>query len=386
MTYYSTRRHYSRHSPVQQIKRNKTGLELKKVHLRCLANRQIRVHYVTFSRTKKAFACRHKGHTLISTFARLTAVLSAAFLISAALLDTPGQAAPTASKAASYIPGVSLVPDVFQPDGVTPRTYNTAQGPSLWTPGLPVLQGDKIKLNVFAATGGVELRVIIVRLDNVKIADVSAAPWNTVLDSARLAPGSHMVEVWAQSGGDRPQAVTKTLSFYVARQLDAKYLVQGTQQLLSNGTVATLPLDAPGQISLLAPDAAPEPPAFLKGQTADSEAQIAVYARSAASVAPLATSGVPVTGIAVTINEPTLFAVQPTLGSTATRYAYAIVRDGQVSSVSEQPLDFQSQMVRIQRYANGQGLHPGTLTLWFWGIDTAGRPSAPVKAQIQIPG
>ena len=48
----------------------------------------------------------------------------------------------------------------------TDRTYNTPQGLSLWMNSLPIQQGDKIKLNVFAATGGADLKQIIVRLDN----------------------------------------------------------------------------------------------------------------------------------------------------------------------------------------------------------------------------
>ena len=232
----------------------------------------------------------------------------------------------------SYIPGISLVPEVLEADGVTDRTYNTPQGPTLWTNGLPIQQGDKIKLNVFAATGGSELQEIKIRLDNVKIADIAAAPWHTVLNTATLQPGYHMVEVWALASGNKPQSTTRTLSFFIAHQMDAKYLVQGTQQILTNNAVTNVPLEGGADTG----DTAPLLPDFLKDQPTDAAATVMISARSAASANEA--GGAAVTGGAATINEPTLFAVQPAPGSTATQFAYALVRDGGTFNASTKPL------------------------------------------------
>ena len=117
------------------------------------------------------------------------------------------------------MPGVTLVPDVLLADGQTPRIYDTPQGTTFWKEGLPVQQGDKVKLNVFVATGGADLKEIKVRLDNAPVADITTSPWNTVIDTASLSTGSHMIEVWAQATGDPPQSSTKQLSFFVLKQL-----------------------------------------------------------------------------------------------------------------------------------------------------------------------
>lgn len=306
------------------------------------------------------------------------AVSGAALFLVPALLGMGTLTAPVQAKGSvSYIPGISLVPEVLQPDGVTDRTYNTPQGLSLWTESLPVLQGDKVKLNVFAATGGSELKEIKIRLDNTKIADVTSAPWHTVLDTATLQPGYHMVEVWALASGDKPQSATKTLQFFVTKQLQPALVptteVKGIQQQRTNGATTETNLSD-----------TPQPPDFLKGQTPDPAATVTISARSAASSAD--TGGTPVMDAPVTINEPTLFIIQPATGSTATKYAYALVRDGMTFASSDKPLSTSYDRVRIeQRTDTEPGLRSGTVTMWVWGINAQGQPSEPVKTVLNIP-
>ena len=292
----------------------------------------------------------------------------------------------------AYKPGVAIVPEVLMPDGQTARTYNTTNGLSLWTNTLPVVQGDKVKINVFAATGGAELKEIIVRLDNKKIADIASAPWNTLLDSTMLGSGHHMIEVWAQSTGDHPQSTTQTLMFYVAPQLAAQYVPQqpgltpitqvaGTQQSLVGSNLTTIPL--PGENNA---DTAPTLD-YLKDKTVDSNAQVAVYARSSMTGVEAGTGGgTMVTGATITVNEPTLLAVQPTPGSTASQFAYALVRAGRVVYAAPNPYDVTQFRVRVQKLnASGTGLASGPVTLWVWGVDKAGQPSEPVKTVLNIP-
>nr|MDQ2687605.1 hypothetical protein [Armatimonadota bacterium] len=123
-----------------------------------------------------------------------TGTLVGALLLTSVMGVGMAPQAALAKSRVSYKPGVAIVSEVMDAKGQQ-RTYNTPNGPSLWTDGLPIQKGDKIKLNVFAATGGAELGRIIVRLDNAKIAQIPKAPWNTVLDTAQMATGPHMVEV-----------------------------------------------------------------------------------------------------------------------------------------------------------------------------------------------
>ncbi len=311
-----------------------------------------------------------------------TGRLVSALLIAAMLGGAVAPITAHAKGKVSYAPGVSLVPEVLTSDGVTDRTYNTPQGLSLWMNSLPIMQGDKIKLNVFAATGGADLKQIIVRLDNARLPGmpITAAPWNTVLDTTTLATGYHMVEVWAQATGDK--ATTKTLSFFVTKQLDAKYLVQGSQQLQANGQTTEIPLEGqttPGSDT-------PQAPSFLQGQPTDANAAVTITARSAASATDTTTGGAAVSDGSYTINEPTLFFIQKAAGSTATSFAYALVRDGVTFSASATPLPTAYQAIRIQKRTDTTpGLRSGTVTMWVWGIDAQGQPADPVKTQLTIP-
>ncbi len=310
-------------------------------------------------------------------------------MIGFGILHAPALAA--GKSTVSYAPGVSLVPEVLLPDGTTPRMYNTTNGLSLWTNTLPVVQGDKVKLNVFAATGGAELKEIIVRVDNTKIADLAAAPWKTNLDTAKLGTGHHMVEVWAQSTGNHPQATTQTLMFYVASELAGQFVPQppkqkvaGSLQQQNGGQTSTLPL--PGENGFIGTDTPPVLD-FLKGQSLDTNAQVMVYAHSAASGTPAqAGSGTLVTGSTLTVNEPTLLSVKPSSGSSAVQFAYALVRDGQVGYVSPAAFDMTRYQVRIEKLNSaGAGLGAGTITLWVWGINKAGQPAEPTKTVLNIP-
>ncbi len=306
-----------------------------------------------------------------------------AILFAPLLLSVGLAASPVAAKSSiSYKPGISLVPEVFRPDGVTDETYTTSQGLSLWTSDRPIPRGDKMKLNVFAATGGGELREIKIRLDNVLIADVAKAPWQMTLDTAKLATGFHMIEVWAVATGNNPQSTTQTLEFKVdpAVQVAGIQIAQGP-----NGQQVENPL--PGSDATAADtfsDAPPQLPDYLKNQTQNGDATVTVAVRSAASSER--TGGAAITDAPVTVNEPTLFIVQPTPGSTATRYAYALVRDGVTVSTAPQVLRTAYDLVRIERRTDTQaGLRPGKVTMWIWGIDKQGDYSNPVKTYLDIP-
>jgi len=301
----------------------------------------------------------------------------------------PAQAAGKGTVA--YVPGVSVVPEVLLPDGVTPRTYNTTNGLSIWTNTLPVVQGDKVKVNVFAATGGADLKQIIVRLDNTRIASIAAAPWKTVLDTTKMATGYHMIEVWAQGTGDHPQSTTKTLTFYVASQLASAYIpqpaavkVSPSLQSLNNGHSSTLSVAGEGDTAN--EDTPPAPLSFMAGKATDSSAQVAVYARSSVSGDAAPGTGTLVSGATITINEPTLLEVRAAPSSTATQFAYALVRDGRVVYASPSAYTLSQFRVRVEKLTTaGTGLSAGTVALWVWGINASGQPSEPTKTLLNIP-
>lgn len=302
-------------------------------------------------------------------------------LLLASVLGVVAMPMASAKSRVTYKPGVALVPEVLQADGHQ-RTYNTPKGLSLWMDSLPIKMGDKIKLNVFAATGGSDLGRIIVRVDNARIAEIQKAPWNTVLDTSTMAPGYHMVEVFAETAGDRPQSTTKTQTFFITREIPGQYVVTqpniqvaGSSQLLGGPEVN--PANAIGNV-----------PAFLRDQTPDPNAQVVVYARSGAGPTDAATTGGSLVGdMPVTINEPTLFIIQAAPGSTATNYAYALVRNGMVISAPAEKYELNFRAIRIQkRSATAAGLGSGPVTMYVWGVDGEGRPSsAATKVQMQIP-
>ena len=317
-------------------------------------------------------------------------------LLAALLLGAGLAASPATAKGVSYKPGISLVPEVFRPDGVTDDMYETGQGLSLWSAvnagsstvntGMamdhPVPQGDKVKLSVFAATGGGELKEIKIRLDNVLIADIAKAPWHTTLDTEKLGNGVHMIEVWAVATGDNPQSTTQTLSF----QVDPAFLVKGIQEAQGpNGqsvenVLSGTPAGTPDTFS----DAPPKLPDYLKTQILNPDATVTITARSAASSEQA--GGATLTDTPVTVNEPTLFIVQPAVGSPATRFAYAIVRGGVTVSSSPEVLRTAYDRIRIERRSDTQaGLRPGKVTLWIWGVDKQGNYSNPVKTYLDIP-
>jgi hypothetical protein len=278
-----------------------------------------------------------------------------------------------------YAPGIALTPDVRQSDGITPQTYSTPQGLSYWTTDLPILQGDKIKLNVFVATGGGEINNIKVRLDNAKIADISGAPWDTIIDTANLASGYHFVEVWAKGSGDKPQTTTKTWSFYVTRALPARYLVKGMQQVRQAGSTSSTSMENRSETDgdATMPDNLPD---YLKNAQSDPQATITLFARQPDAEAALTSGGT------VLVSQGIVFVVSAQPDGIAKSFAYAISRNGRSIASSQHPLSFKYERIRIQaRTETTPGLRPGIVTLWVWGINGTGQVGIPAKTVLQVP-
>jgi hypothetical protein len=292
-----------------------------------------------------------------------------AFAVASALFTALTVSAGATTVKGSFVPGVSIVPNVFEPDGQTLRTYQTASGPTYWSPNLPVRPGDKLVLKVFATTGGADLTKLIVRLDNVKIAEPATAPWIATVDTSTLQQGSHMVEVWAEASGSPAKSTTKTFSFVVANP------------------VAQAPVTTTTGSAVIAPDqpvgdAAPDSPMpkFLADQPVDADAGIAIRSDDADFDRMLTSDDG-----SISVSAPVLLYAERTPGSNAMRYAYSITRDGRVVISSKDAQSMQYVKIRLQPMAdNNTGLLPGKITLWVWGIDKAGHPSNPTHRDFVI--
>lgn len=317
---------------------------------------------------------------VLNVLARRLPVRRAAWLVLLVCLSLPASPA-TAARKINYVPGITLAPEVLLPDGQTPRTYQTAQGPTLWSQDLPIQQGDILKLNVFVATGGADLKEIKVRLDNNPVADLKASPWNTRIDTATLSTGYHMVEVWAQATGDPPQSSTKQLLFDVVKTLPgpAQTAVKAGDQVYTGGSIS--PVTLPDS------DLPPILPAPLLGKPTDADARVLVDYVDATQP-----SGTPARAAGdqpVLVSDPTLFTVQRAPSGDAVRFTYALVRNGVTILSSDTPLSLVSPTertaIKIQRRTDSlPGLRPGQVSLWVWGVDSQGRPGDPVKVFLQI--
>jgi len=300
----------------------------------------------------------------------LKTTIAALVLAGTVLISTGANAAATKSQRGSFLPGVSIVPNVFEPDGQTLRTYETPAGTTYWSPSLPVKPGDKLVLKVFATTGGADLTRLVVRLDNVKIAEPTTAPWTATIDTGTLQQGSHMVEVWAEASGSPSKSSTKTFSFIVAAP---------TAQAVSTVTSGSA-LVEPDSIGAAAPGPVDPAPKFVAGMPVDEAAGVTIRSQDA-EIDRLLTSD----NGSILISSPVLIYCERSAGSHAVQYAYSITRDDKVvvQAKEAQSLDFVK--IKLQPLAeNKTGLLPGKVTLWVWGIDKSGHPSSAIHRDFVI--
>jgi hypothetical protein len=109
--------------------------------------------------------------------------------------------APMAARAAgdAYIPGIQITLEVRTPQGDLRSFQRPGQHPTYWAQDLPVVKGDKLTINPMITTGGAALKQVRVRLDSTQLSDRIEPPLRVDVDTAGLAEGYHMVEVWAST-------------------------------------------------------------------------------------------------------------------------------------------------------------------------------------------
>jgi len=298
------------------------------------------------------------------SYRSLTAISAIAILMSAA----PPRPAAAAKTKVVYIPAITLMANVTRPDG-QPRVYSTSAGPAYWNETLPVQRGDKLTINVAVATGGADLKRVVVRLDNAKLTEISSSPWTTAIDTAKLTSGAHLIEAWAETAADKPQSATKSLSFTVLDELPAAYRLAGAQEQMDQ-----VPVDTANFV--------PTPPAFLVAAGSDPSATVRLRSSDpAADRLLISHDGV------LSITRPVLVWAEGQPNSTAVQFAYAIFRDGVPVVSSTAPGQLQNQRLKLEAKSSGRpGLRQGPATLVVWGIDGAGKVGEPVRQQIQIGG
>jgi hypothetical protein len=345
----------------------------------------------------------------------------------------------------AFRPAINPVIDVIAPDGF-PRQYPTSTGTTMWSPtsGFAIVKGDKIKLNVFVATGGYELKSVKVRMDNVLLATIDKQPWNTVIDTSTIDAGYHVFEIWAQSDSPSPASSgEQNIMFYIGQTTPAGSEVKSAApETVTGGTPAVTPptvtppavstapavksaTAAPEDITSIPfgsgkPVTKPATPAVDAGapqvegtQKAGSSTETIVggpakvntpimppsfpmptilndlkYSPSSTVGLKLA-DGTILTGVTdkpIILTNPIDLTVNVPRGSTTRRFAYALYREGSIVYQTDQQLPATSTRIRLQaRNGAAAGLLPGNVVLKAWGVDQNSNYGPATVIKIQIP-
>lgn len=267
------------------------------------------------------------------------AFIALAFLLVWALLWQAFAAA-----AEVYRPGVTIGLEVRTPQGDLRSFQRPGQPPSYWTPGMPVVRGDQVTIVPMITTGGAELGQVAIRLDQSPLTATTGPDCRVVVDTGRLAPGLHLVEVWAATKPQRGENSAAT-TFMVVPPTDALLQMQSGE-------------------------AAAGPPVT-------EEERLAVAIRSVDEQVDKDLT----TTSSATIRAETRFSISA--GPAVKEYFYTLSRDGLVTYTSPRlPI---STLVVIGPQADGKvGLSPGKVTFTVRGGDGAGRFGAPAWVTLDI--
>lgn len=251
--------------------------------------------------------------------------------------------------ATAWVPGVRIALEVTTPSGEL-RTYHTPPKFTYWSPELPIIQGDKVKVDAFVAIGGGELDQVRMRLDNVLLATLKKEPWQLVLPADKLQPGYHFLEVWASSKNKK--WASSTLSFLVVPATEPSIRVAVSPQAAATVTVTE---PAPGEPT--------GPTAVVRSRTE--------------AVDKAVQEGKP-----VPVNESTLFFIESAAGK---QYFYTLERGGVVTYRSP-ALPLNTQILLEPKQGDKPGLEPGEVTMKVRAGDLAGNYGSPTTVQLVVGG
>jgi hypothetical protein len=123
-----------------------------------------------------------------------------------------------AAEARVYVPTPKVVFEVRTAQGDLRSYQRPGLAPTYWDQSFPALQGDKVTVDPLVATGGAELGSVKVSVDGTGVADLSKAPWRTVVDTAGLALGEHAIEVKAKTAAPHAREGTAKATLVVLPQ------------------------------------------------------------------------------------------------------------------------------------------------------------------------
>ena len=292
-----------------------------------------------------------------------------------------GPAPASAKTKDAYAPNINPIFDDATPAG-EPRIYTNADGSTtFWHAGLPLIKGDKAKLDVFVSTGEFELTHVKVRLDNNLFADIDQSPWSTVIDTSKLDTGPHDLEIWAQSTSPAPySSQTKHVQFYVVASQpqgvpqSVPVKNPGTTVEVHNAPPATM--SGPTTTTTGLPD-------LIKSGKEDDGILVQLFAPDNKEAQNSITDNKPVSLVA-----PVTIQVKAAPGHLGThRFVYSLVRDGRTVFTAPSILNTGVTNVRLQgrEASGGQGLLPGTVVFKVWGVDDHGNYGPPQTITLNIP-
>jgi len=245
-----------------------------------------------------------------------------------------------------YIPGIKIVLEVRTPQGDLRSFQRPGSRPTYWDPDLPVVKGDKVTIAPMIATGKAELGAVKIRLNNEQLSDSTEPPWRVEVDTSRLEPGYHLVEVWAATKPPHSRDKTATTTFLVVPENDT--LLRALQEGAAESG----------------------PPVSQEERLASS-----IRSREAKVDQELTTSS------SAAVSGPTLFFVSA--GPAAKEFFYTISREGRVSYTSPR-LPLLTHIMLEPAKGEGQGQAPGDLILTVRVGDGEGRFGPPAWVSIKI--
>jgi hypothetical protein len=255
-------------------------------------------------------------------------------------------AAPLTSLAATgYAPGIKIVLEDRTPQGDLRSFQRPGLPPTYWTQDLPVVRGDLVTIVPLISTGGAELAQVRARLDNTALTMPAAPPFRVEVKTADLAPGYHLIEVWAATRPPNARENTATTTFLVVPPSDALL------RMMQGEGAEPPPVSDEERLA-----------AVIHSLDPDVEKEIA--ASSTADV-----------------KSPTLFFVAA--GAAAKEYFYTLTREGQLTYTSPK-LPLQTQILLEPQNPDGPGLAPGTLILTVRVGDGQGRFGPPAWITVHI--
>lgn len=245
----------------------------------------------------------------------------------------------------AYRPGVTIALEVRTPQGDLRSFQQPGHAPTYWTPDLPVVKGDQLTITPLVTTGGAELAEVTIRLDESPLTVPPGPDRRVVVDTSRLAPGYHLVEVWAATKAPKRGENSAATTFL---------LVPGTDPLLQ----------------MLAVEGSAGPPV-------SDEERLAVAIRSPDEHVDeeLTTSS------SATIRKETQLSISA--GPAVKEYFYTLSRDGAVTYTSPR-LPVETLVVIAPQAGDNVGLVAGKVTFTVRGGDGAGRFGAPAWVTLDI--